>query len=294
MLFRPTAACYKNLKASSKTWVARQFRDPYVKKRLSDPAAYRSRSAFKLLEIDAEWDHFLQKPDVRAVVDLGAAPGGWSQVVAGKLGWGAEASKLPSGGYAYGVKSELEMEKKGTWSSPKSVSHQEVFDPLNIDALKEFTPSAGRGTIVAVDLLRMQPIHGVHAIQADFLSPEAADRIHELLSVKGNLEGKADIILSDMAGNASGNDTHDIESSLEICEAVYEFARRNLRSAEDVGRRRGGVLLMKHFEHPLLQKFRMEKLQPNFNDVKYIKPEASRSASREGYFLCQGWRAIDI
>ncbi|KAF8193731.1 hypothetical protein BJ912DRAFT_1141726 [Pholiota molesta] len=65
------------------------LRDPYVKKRLSDPAAYRARSAFKLLEINENWDHFLDAPDVGAVVDLGAAPGGWCQVVANlnKLGW---------------------------------------------------------------------------------------------------------------------------------------------------------------------------------------------------------------
>ncbi|EDR09996.1 RNA methyltransferase [Laccaria bicolor S238N-H82] len=248
MSFRPSATNLSSLRSSSKSWIARQARDPYVKKRLSDPASYRSRSAFKLLEINDQWDSFLTKPDVKAVVDLGAAPGGWSQV---------------------------------------------PYDPLNIDDLEPSSALTGRGTIVAVDLLKMQPIHGVHAIQADFLAAETERRIHNLLSVKGNLECKADIILSDIAANASGNDVHDIESSLEICEAVFCFARQYLRSAERIGRRRGGVLLMKHFEHPLLQKFRVEKLLPNFHDVRYIKPDSSRSASREGYFLCQGWKALE-
>src|SRR5947199_947677 len=76
-----------SLPRSSRTWLARQSRDPYVRLRLSHPAPYRSRSAFKLLELDAKWDGFLSRSDVRAVVDLGAAPGGWSQVVAEKLGW---------------------------------------------------------------------------------------------------------------------------------------------------------------------------------------------------------------
>lgn len=49
---------------------------------------------------------------------------------------------------------------------------------------------------------------------------------------------------------------------------------------------------MKHFMHPLLQKFRLDKLQPNFYDVTYIKPDSSRSESREGYFLCQGWKGL--
>lgn len=244
MLFRPTSALSKQ---SSKAWISRQFRDPYVKQRLSDPASYRARSAFKLLEIDAAWDNFLMKPDVNAVVDLGAAPGGWSQVVAGKLGWETEAPRQRTGGYGYGDKSQERLEKWGTWSTPiqprGAVERAKDFDPLNIDELEQENTSRGRGTIVAVDLLRMEPIHGVHTIQADFLSPEAEIMIHGLLAIKGNPEGKVDVILSDMAANVSGNNTRDTESSLEICNAVFEFAVRHLKSAESIGRKRGGVLL---------------------------------------------------
>jgi 23S rRNA (uridine2552-2'-O)-methyltransferase len=52
------------------------------------------------------------------------------------------------------------------------------------------------------------------------------------------------------------------------------------------------VCSLKHFTHPLLQQFRVENLEPNFHDVKYIKPDASRAASSEGYWLCQGWKGI--
>ncbi|KAF8888988.1 ribosomal RNA methyltransferase FtsJ domain-containing protein [Infundibulicybe gibba] len=239
MSFRPTITCLSKAKSP---WIARQSQDPYIKKRLHDPASYRSRSAFKLLEIDAQWDIF--KPNVNTVVDLGAAPGGWSQV---------------------------------------------SFDPLNIDQPTLAEATIGRGTIVAVDLLRMEHIPGVHRIQADFLSPEADSAIHALLSSKGNLEGKVDVILSDMAANTSGNHTRDIETSLEICEAVFEFTQRNIRLAEDVGTKEA---VLKHFTHPLLQKFREERLVPNFYNVKYIKPDSSRAASREAYFLCQGWKGI--
>ncbi|KAF5378109.1 hypothetical protein D9615_007563 [Tricholomella constricta] len=288
MLFRPSSVALAKAKSSSTAWLARQFRDPYVKQRLSDPRSYRARSAFKLLEIDNQWDEFLSKPDVKAVVDLGAAPGGWSQVVAGKLGWDEARPHEPTGGLVHGEKSAELTNEHGTWSVPKFPSRRRkqedllAFDPLNIDDVDEGAQNEGRGTIVAVDLLRMQPIHGVHCIQGDFLSPEVETLVHGLLSVKGNLEGKVDVILSDMAANASGNDVRDIESSLQICRGVFEFARRNLRSAESIGRRRGGVLLMKHFTHPLLQKFRTEMLMPNFNDVKYIKPGSSRGDSREG------------
>jgi 23S rRNA (uridine2552-2'-O)-methyltransferase len=76
----------KSLSSSSKQWLARHFDDPYVRQRLSHPAQYRSRSAFKLLEIDDRYRRFLRAPDVRAVVDLGAASRGCGQVVAGSGG----------------------------------------------------------------------------------------------------------------------------------------------------------------------------------------------------------------
>lgn len=89
MSFRQTLPLLtQNSKSKSSTqWISRQLRDPYVKKRITDPVTYRSRSAFKLLEINDKMGHFLDYRDVQTIVDLGAAPGGWSQVVSGKLGW---------------------------------------------------------------------------------------------------------------------------------------------------------------------------------------------------------------
>jgi 23S rRNA (uridine2552-2'-O)-methyltransferase len=66
---------------SSKLWLERQLNDPYVARAKRE--GYRSRAAFKLIEIDDK-AHFL-KPGMR-VVDLGAAPGGWSQVAAKRVG----------------------------------------------------------------------------------------------------------------------------------------------------------------------------------------------------------------
>jgi 23S rRNA (uridine2552-2'-O)-methyltransferase len=68
-------------KLSSKLWLERQLNDPYVAK--AKALGYRSRAAFKLLEIDDKY-HLL-KPGM-AVVDLGAAPGGWSQIAAKRVG----------------------------------------------------------------------------------------------------------------------------------------------------------------------------------------------------------------
>ncbi|KAJ2928415.1 hypothetical protein H1R20_g8673, partial [Candolleomyces eurysporus] len=206
--------------SSSRQWIARQFNDPYVKKRLADPAAYRSRSAFKLLEIDNQWDNFLSKQDVQAVVDLGAAPGGWSQVVAGKFGFppdGNTPSRGPASvrnaGWSLAVGQQPKRRVKPTLddSNDRIITTEKQpptkatnFDPLNIDDI-EARPAGGRGTIVAVDLLRMQPIYGVHPIVADFLAPETGKLIHGLLAAKGSPGSKVDVILSDMAANASAS-----------------------------------------------------------------------------------------
>jgi len=66
---------------SSKLWLQEHFDDPYVKRALKD--GYRSRSAYKLLEIQGK-DRIL-RPGMK-VVDLGAAPGGWSQVASNLIG----------------------------------------------------------------------------------------------------------------------------------------------------------------------------------------------------------------
>jgi len=71
----------KGLKASSSRWLERQLNDPYVAEAKSK--GYRSRAAFKLIELDDKF-HFL-KPGAR-VLDLGAAPGGWSQVARARVG----------------------------------------------------------------------------------------------------------------------------------------------------------------------------------------------------------------
>jgi 23S rRNA (uridine2552-2'-O)-methyltransferase len=74
---------------SSQAWLKRHMRDPYVHR--AQALGYRSRSAFKLLEIDARDRLFARG---QRVVDLGAAPGGWSQVAAEKVGPGGRVIAL--------------------------------------------------------------------------------------------------------------------------------------------------------------------------------------------------------
>ncbi|KAI0245934.1 23S ribosomal RNA methyltransferase [Lactifluus subvellereus] len=269
----------KSLSPSSKQWLARHFDDPYVRQRLSHPSQYRSRSAFKLLEIDDRHRRFLRAPDVRAVVDLGAAPGGWSQVVAGFMGWQGER-------WAQARTKRRSEQGDGLWGLSINAPSEHWSEGAE-DANAE---TEGRGVVIAVDRLRIAPMPGVHTLQADFLAPETAPMVEAIIRAKANPDGRADVILSDMAANATGNRTHDTQDSLDICHAVWDFTRKHLRTAQSIGRKRGGVLLLKHFEHPELQQFRKFYLNPNFHHVLYIKPDSSRSASREGYWLCFGFK----
>jgi hypothetical protein len=120
MPFRPTSILHR----SSNSWISRQSRDPYVKKRVSDSNFYRSRSAFKLVEINDKWN--ILTPNLRAIVDLGAAPGGWSQVVSRTLGWDYE---------------------QGVDDVPRTSEGKEVDDPLAMwEAIKNLNldPSTGQ------------------------------------------------------------------------------------------------------------------------------------------------------
>ncbi|KAJ3479478.1 hypothetical protein NLI96_g9032 [Meripilus lineatus] len=275
MSFFPTRPLLSHkLPPSTKAWLARQFKDPLVRERLSHPAQYRARSAFKLLELDEKWK-FLNHDDVDSVVDLGAAPGGWSQVVAGKLGWtiedvvgsrklselrakkrlktfekkkkhaeghwGDAAEEEPEAGF--GLKAEQKTAEYGSWSSPSPSSPDPIYELGFGGEEEESQRPSGRGTIIAVDLLPIYPIPGVKTLQMNFLSEEANDYISALLSPRPGVEGKADVILCDMAANFTGNRVRDVEASLDICHAVFNFTHRRLRLAEEVGRRRGGVLL---------------------------------------------------
>ncbi|EGN97462.1 hypothetical protein SERLA73DRAFT_161493 [Serpula lacrymans var. lacrymans S7.3] len=291
MSFRPTAVVSK-IKSSSQSWLSRQSRDPYVKQRQTNPASYRSRSAFKLIELDKKWGSFLPKNGTQTVVDLGAAPGGWSQVVAKKMGWTENFDDDLEDGDSLDFPNDGMFMRKDKNKSDNFDSWSYAEEDLELDrkqAPVKKAPSLGK-SIVAVDLLPMLPIPGVQTLQLDFLSPEAGQIVKSMLLSDTNSSGKADVILSDMAANFTGNSIRDTESSLDICRAVFEFATGNLKKANETRSGRGGTLLLKHFAHPLLHEFRANHLEPNFHLVHYIKPEASRARSSEGYWLCRGWK----
>jgi 23S rRNA (uridine2552-2'-O)-methyltransferase len=207
----------KSRSLSSKLWLERQLNDPYVERAKRE--GLRSRAAFKLIEIDDK-AHFL-KSGAR-VVDLGAAPGGWSQV-----------------------------------------------------ASKRVRAGEGRGRVVAIDLLDMEAVAGVEFLHLDFLDPRAPDQLKALLG------GPADLVLSDMASNATGHRKTDHIRIMALAETAAEFAREVLAP--------GGAFLCKVLQGGT-EVTLLAALKRDFASVKHVKPAASRADSAELYLLATGFR----
>ncbi len=199
---------------SSRTWLERQIRDPYVARAKRE--GFRSRAAYKLAEVDDKYR--LLKPGTR-VVDLGAAPGGWSEIAARRVGAG--------------------------------------------------------GRVLAIDILDMKPIGEVEFLKLDFLDATAPQRLKDLLG------GKADLVLSDMAANATGHRQTDHLRIMALAEAAAHFAREVLAP--------GGSFLCKVLQGGT-EAALLAELKRDFASVKHVKPPASRSDSAELYLLARGFR----
>ncbi|GAA3854619.1 RlmE family RNA methyltransferase [[Pseudomonas] carboxydohydrogena] len=207
-------------KLSSKLWLERQLNDPYVAQAKRD--GYRSRAAYKLREMDDKY-RFLKQG--QAVVDLGAAPGGWSQIAAKRVG-----------------------------------------------------AEAGKGKVVAIDLLEMGEIPGVTFAQLDFLADDAPEKLRAMLG------GGADIVMSDMAANTTGHRKTDQLRIVGLVESAAAFAAEVLNP--------GGVFLAKVFQSGADATLQAE-LKRNFATVRHVKPAASRQDSSERYVLAMGFRGGD-
>lgn len=201
---------------SSTLWLERQLNDPYVARAKRE--GFRSRGAYKLIEIDERY-HFL-KPGQR-LVDLGAAPGGWSQVAVRKVG-----------------------------------------------------AESGHGRVIGIDLLAIEPLPGAEFKVLDFTASDAP------LLLKDWLGGKADVVLSDMAANATGHKKTDQLRIAGLVELAADFAGEILTD--------GGAFLAKVFqggtEHALLA-----RLKRDYAVVRHVKPRASRTDSAELYLLATGF-----
>jgi 23S rRNA (uridine2552-2'-O)-methyltransferase len=204
-------------KLSSKLWLERQLNDPYVARAKRE--GLRSRAAYKLIEIDDKY-HFLKTG--MTVVDLGAAPGGWSQVAAKRIGL-----------------------------------------------------ANGKGRVVAIDLLEMPEVAGVIFEQLDFLKDDAPARLIAMM------EGRADVVMSDMAANTTGHRKTDQLRMVGLIETSVAFAAEVLKP--------GGTFLAKTFQSGADADL-MVQLKRDFSSVRHVKPGASRQDSSERYVLAMGFR----
>ena len=153
------------------------------------------------------------------MIDLGAAPGGWTQIAVERVG--------------------------------------------------------ERGTIVAIDLLPMDPVRGAEFLLLDFLADDAPARLRQALG------GPADVVMSDMAAPSTGHTQTDHWRIMGLAEAAYEFARDVLAV--------GGTFLAKVLRGGT-EKELLTALKRDFDEVRHIKPPASRADSAEIYVIALGFR----
>jgi len=213
-------------KKVNKAWLHDHVNDTYVK--LAQKEGYRARAAYKLKEIDETLQ--LIKPG-QLVVDLGAAPGAWSQYVRRKFA----PKEAGVGGAAAGA--------------------------LN-------------GTIIALDVLPLEPIEGVSVLQGDFREDEVLAQLRTLLA------GRAvNVVISDMAPNLSGIESSDAARMEHLVELAVEFAQNHLAP--------NGALVAKVFHGSGYSQL-TDLFKKTFRVVKPLKPKASRDKSAETFLVGMG------
>jgi len=133
----------------------------------------------------------------------------------------------------------------------------------------------GKGKIIGIDLLPVEPVPGVKIIALDFMDESAPRRLKEMLA------GPADIVLSDMAASATGHAPTDHLKIMALAEAALEFARDVLAT--------GGTFVAKVLQGGATQNL-LAQLKQDFTSVRHVKPAASRKDSAEIYVVAQGFR----
>ena len=213
-------------KKVNKSWLNDHVNDPYVK--LAKREGYRARAAYKLKEIDESLGLF--KPGT-VVVDLGSAPGAWSQYLRRRM-------------------------------APEGAATGELG-----------------ATLVALDLLPMEPVEGVLFVQGDFRD-EAV-----LTALVAHLDGKAvDVVVSDMAPNLSGIASADAARVSHLVELAVEFCQNHLK--------KDGALVVKVF-HGGGYSDLVKLFQDTFKVVKPFKPKASRDKSAENFLVGMGLKSAE-
>jgi 23S rRNA (uridine2552-2'-O)-methyltransferase len=241
-------------KKVNKAWLNDHINDPYVK--MATKEGYRARAAYKLKEIDETLK--LLKPG-QVIVDLGSAPGAWSQYARRKMAPKDEITGK-GGGAAVGE--------------------------LN-------------GVIIALDILPMEPIEGVAFIQGDFSTDEVLEqllsKVEQSAQIPGRQDGEkasktrdlrvVDLVISDMAPNLSGVASSDSARVAELVELAVNFAQLTMKPE--------GALVVKLFHGSGYSQL-VELFKKTFKVVKPIKPKASRDKSAETFLVGMGLKPASL
>ncbi len=214
-------------KKVNKAWLNQHVNDPYV--RLAKKDGYRARAAYKLKELD-ETLGLIRPGD--CVVDLGSAPGAWSQYARRRL-------------------------------SPQGAAVGELH-----------------GTIIALDMLPMEDVEGVHFILGDFRDSAVLEELEQALTDRG--VDQVDVVISDMSPNLSGIGMTDAARITDLVELAVDFSIKHLKI--------DGALVVKLFHggayDPMVALFRQ-----TFRTVKAVKPKASRDKSSETFLVGMGLKS---
>ncbi len=132
------------------------------------------------------------------------------------------------------------------------------------------------GQVVAIDLLGMEALPGVAFVQLDFMAEDAPQRLKDLLR-----DGRADVVLSDMAGQGTGHVKTDHLRIMALAEAAADFAMDVLAP--------GGAFICKVFQGGTEREL-LDRLKRAFATVRHVKPPASRQESAELYLVALGFR----
>jgi 21S rRNA (uridine2791-2'-O)-methyltransferase len=285
-----TLSYQRNKTGSSKAWLSRHVHDPYVKQVEKDN--HRSRAAFKLIEIQEKYKIF--KPN-DYVIDLGAAPGGWSVVVARKLNFDrggllVSIDLLPMNPVTRDEISVNGNLKSDKWMNSTHFIQGDFHSMVVREKMQQFVALHGVPRTVQDTKPTQQTPQDTSVFESitqtsDNMPLKSVDVANDMVITNpANISGSAgtrvaNVVLSDMLQNTSGHASADHARSMEICFSVLDFAEQYLAV--------GGNLLCKFFQGSD-EKELVEEAKLQFKSVKIVKPKSSRVESKEMFLLCLG------
>ena len=239
-------------------------RDAYY--RLAKEEGWRARSAYKLLQLDEEFNLF---EGVTRVVDLCAAPGSWSQVL----------SRVLIKGEKFG---------RAGWQDKQAATRNYVLDlDKKPESKVEEKPKPREGVrIVAIDLQPMSPLEGVTTMRADITHPSTIPLMLKALDpdtydpAAPQGSSPVDLVISDGAPDVTGLHDLDIYVQSQLLWAALNLALCVLKP--------GGKFVAKIFRGKDVDLL-FAQLKIVFDRVRVAKPRSSRASSIEAFVVCEGF-----